>query len=295
MHRIQTLAAGSIVVGLLVLGLKTVAWWLTGSIALLSDAIESIVNVATAVAALLAVRLSAKPADAEHPYGHHKVEYFSAVLEGALIVVAAVSILREAYFGYLDPKPLDAPWSGLLVNGAAGVINAVWCWVLIRHGRRHRSPALLADGRHLLTDVISSAGVLAGVALAAVTGIALLDPTLAALVALNILWSGWRLLRESVGGLMDEAAPPQTLTRIRELISQNGDGALEAHDVRTRHAGRRTFVDFHLVVPGGMTVSAAHDICDRIERGIKSEIQDALITIHVEPDVKAKHSGVLVL
>jgi cation diffusion facilitator family transporter len=265
------------------------------SIALLSDAIESIVNVATAVVALLAVRLSAKPADAEHPYGHHKVEYFSAVLEGVLIVVAAVSILREAYFGYLNPKPLDSPWLGLLINGLAGVVNAVWCWVLIRQGRRHRSPALVADGRHLLTDVISSAGVLAGVAVAAATGIAILDPALAALVALNILWSGWGLLKESVGGLMDEAAPPQTLAQIRELISQNADGALEAHNVRTRRAGRRTFVDFHLVVPGDMSVKTAHDICDRIESGIKAEVDEALITIHVEPDNKAKHSGVLVL
>jgi cation diffusion facilitator family transporter len=292
---LQTLAAASIAVGLSVLGLKTAAWWLTSSIALLSDAIESIVNVATAVAALLAVRLSAKPADAEHPYGHHKVEYFSAVLEGVLIVVAAISILREAYFGYLNPRPLEAPWSGLLVNGMAGAVNAIWCWVLIRQGRRHRSLALIADGRHLLTDVISSAGVLVGVALAAATGVALLDPALAALVALNILWSGWRLLKESVGGLMDEAAPPPTLARIRELISENAEGALEAHDVRTRQAGRRTFVDFHLVVPGNMTVSEAHDICDRIESGVRAEFRDALITIHVEPDVKAKHSGVLVL
>ncbi|HEY7385337.1 MAG TPA: cation diffusion facilitator family transporter [Beijerinckiaceae bacterium] len=295
MDRIQTLAAGSIAVGISVLALKSVAYWLTGSIALLSDAIESIVNVATAVAALLAVRLSAKPADADHPYGHHKIEYFSAVLEGVLIVVAAVSILREAYFGFVSPRPLEAPWSGLLVNGLAGAVNAIWCAVLIRQGRRYRSPALLADGRHLLSDVISSAGVLVGVGLAAVTGLAVLDPILAALVALNILWSGWGLLKASVGGLMDEAAPPHMLARIRELISHNAEGAIEAHDVRTRHAGRRTFIDFHLVVDGDMSVARAHDICDRIESGIRAEIDDALITIHVEPEAKAKHSGVLVL
>jgi cation diffusion facilitator family transporter len=295
MKPVQILAGGSIAVGFAVLALKSAAYWLTGSVALLSDAIESVVNVATALAALYAVRLSAKPADAEHPYGHHKAEYFSAVLEGVLIVIAAVSILREAYLAFLNPRPLDAPWAGLLLNGIAGAVNAAWCWVLIRQGRRYRSPALVADGRHLLTDVVSSAGVLAGVALAALTGWSILDPALAAIVAVNVLWSGWGLMKESVGGLMDEAAPPETLARIREVISMNARGALEAHDVRTRHAGRRTFVDFHLVVAGDMSVSEAHDICDRIETALRNEIDDALITIHVEPENKAKHAGIVVL
>jgi cation diffusion facilitator family transporter len=295
MNRIQTLAAGSIAVGVLVLALKYIAYVLTGSVALLSDAIESIVNVATAIVALLAIRWSAMPPDAGHPYGHHKAEYFSAVVEGVLIIVAALSILRAAYFGYLAPKLLDAPWQGLAVNGAASLINAVWCWVLIRQGRRERSPALTADGRHLLTDVISSVGVLAGVALAALTGWAVLDPALAAAVALHILWSGWGLMKESVGGLMDEAVPPETLARIREIIGTTADGAIEAHDVRTRQAGRMMFVDFHLIVPSNMSVAAAHDICDRLERAIKAEFPDAIILVHIEPDDEAKHSGIVVL
>lgn len=295
MDRIQKLAAGSIVVGVLVLGLKYVAYVLTGSIALYSDALESIINVVTAVVALVAVRTSAIPADANHPYGHHKVEYFSAVVVGVLIVVAALGILREAYFGITAPKPFTASMEGLLVNGLASVINAGWCWVLIHQGRRSRSPALVADGKHLLTDVVSSVGVLLGVMLAAVTGWAILDPALAALVALNILWSGWQVMRESVGGLMDEAVPEKTLSHIREVISANAEGALEAHDLRTRHAGKMTFVDFHLVVPGDMAVSSAHDICDRIERALKAEVEDALITIHVEPEQKAKHAGIVVL
>jgi cation diffusion facilitator family transporter len=249
----------------------------------------------TAVGALIAIWMSAKPADSNHPYGHDKAEYFSAVLTGVLILVASLSILREAYFGVLNPRQLDAPWEGLAVNGLASAINGVWCWVLIRQGKKHRSPALVADGRHLLTDVVTSGGVLIGVLLVAVTGWAVLDPALAAFVALNILWSGWRTLRESVGGLMDAAVPPGTLTRIRALISANAGGAIEAHDLRTRHAGRRTFVDFHLVVPGGMSVSQAHAICDRIEQALKIEVEDALITIHVEPDGKAKHSGIVVL
>jgi cation diffusion facilitator family transporter len=295
MNRVLVLAGGSIVVGIVVLTLKSLAYVMTGSVALLSDAIESIVNVATAIAAFIAIRLSAKPADAEHPYGHHKAEYFSAVLEGVLIVIAAVAILREAYFAFLSPRNLDAPWLGLAVNGAALAINAGWSWVLIRQGRARRSPALEADGRHLLTDVISSIGVLAGVSLAAITGWAVLDPTLAAIVALNILWSGWGIVKDSIGGLMDEAVPAEILARIREIISVNAEGAIEAHDLRTRHAGRMMFIDFHLVVPGSMTVSAAHDICDRLERAIKAEFPDALISIHVEPDDRAKHAGIVVL
>jgi len=295
MKRIQTFAAGSIVVGIVVLALKYTAYVLTGSVALLSDAIESIVNVATAVVALLAVRWSGMPADAGHPYGHHKAEYFSAVVEGVLIVIAALAILREAYFGYLAPKSLDAPWQGLAVNGLASLVNAVWSWVLIRQGRRLQSPALMADGRHLSTDVLSSVGVLAGVALAAVTGWRMLDPALAAAVAFYILWSGWRLMKDSVGGLMDEAVPPETLAHIREIISANADGAIEAHDLRTRHAGRMMFIDFHLVVPSSMSVAVAHDICDRLERAIRAEFPDALISIHVEPDNQAKHSGIVVL
>jgi cation diffusion facilitator family transporter len=295
MDRVQKLAAGSIVIGLIVLGLKYLAFHLTGSIALYSDALESIINVMTAVVALMAIRASAKPADSNHPYGHHKAEYFSTVLESVLIVVAALLIFREAYQGFIAPKPLDAPWQGLAINGIASVINAAWCALLIGQGKKRRSPALLADGRHLLTDVLTSVGVLVGVALAAVTGSAVLDPALAAFVAVNILWSGWKMMKESVGGLMDEACPPETLARIRDLISANADGAIEAHDLRTRAAGRRTFIDFHLVVPGEMSVARAHEICDRIEAAVRSDIGDALITIHVEPEDKAKHSGIVVL
>lgn len=295
MDRLQKLAAGSIVVGLVVLGLKYAAYVLTGSIALYSDALESIINVVTAVVALFAVRTSAMPADTNHPYGHHKVEYFSAVTVGVLIVVAALTILREAYFGIMAPKPFSASLEGLLINGLASVLNAGWCWVLIQQGRRSRSPALVADGKHLLTDVVSSVGVLVGVVLAAITGWAILDPALAALVAVNILWSGWGVMRESVGGLMDEAVPEKTLNHIREVISSHAEGALEAHDLRTRQAGKMTFVDFHLVVPGNMAVSAAHDICDRIEQALRTEVEDALITIHVEPEQKAKHAGIVVL
>lgn len=295
MERSQKIAAGSIVVGLGVLALKFLAYRLTGSIALYSDALESIVNVVTAVVALLAVRASSKPADANHPYGHGKVEYFSAVFVGVMIVVAALSIFQQAYLGFRNPEPLDAAPEGLLVNGLASVVNALWCRVLLSQGRLLQSPALTADGRHLLTDVVSSIGVLFGVLLATATGWAVLDAALAALVAVNILWSGWHLTRDSVDGLMDTAVPDAMLGRIREIIATNAGGAIEAHALRTRHAGPQTFVEFHLVVPGSMTVSTAHAICDRIEQSIHAEIVKANITIHVEPEDKAKHSGVVVL
>lgn len=292
---IQRIATGSVFVGLAVLALKLAAWYVTGSIALYSDALESIINVATALAALVALSYSAKPADANHPYGHYKAEYFSVVLEGVLIVIASLSILREAWMGISAPRSLDQPFEGILINGVAGVINAAWCFLLIRTGRRRRALALLADGKHLLTDVLTSAGVLVGLGLAVVTGWAILDPVLAAVVALNILWSGWSLIRESVGGLMDESVSQELLERIRSVISTSAAGALEVHDLRTRQAGRATFIDFHLVVPGTMPVSAAHEICDTIERALRAEVVDALITIHVEPEEKAKHHGVLVL
>ena len=288
------LALGSIFIGLVVLVLKYLAYWVTGSIALYSDALESVINVATAIAAFIAVRISLTPADREHPYGHSKAEYLSAVLEGVLIILAAFSILREAHLGFLHPKPLEAPLKGLVLNGSASLINALWCFVLIRFGHRERSPALVADGRHLLTDVFTSAGVLIGVAVAAFTGWAILDPLIAALVALNILWMGYGLMKESVAGLMDAAVSPKIQERIRTLIAEQGSGALQAHDVRTRHAGQVTFIDFHLVVPGNMSVTSAHDICDRIEHALKEEMGEAVVTIHVEPEHKAKPRSVRV-
>ena len=289
------IASGSIVVGIVVLGLKTLAWGMTGSIALLSDALESTVNVVTACAALIALRIAQRPADQDHPYGHHKAEFFSAVLEGVMIIIAALLILREALHGILAPRTLDAPMEGLLINVAASVINGGWCWVLLRQGRRLKSPALVADGKHLLSDVVTSVGVVAGVALAIATGYAILDPILAAVVAVNILWSGWNVMLASLSGLMDEAVSDDTLKTIRDTISGEADGAIEVHDLRTRHAGSMTFIDFHLVVTGETSVAQAHAICDRIELALKRYLQDAQITIHIEPEGKAKHSGVLVL
>jgi cation diffusion facilitator family transporter len=289
------LAALSVAIAVAVLSLKAVAWWVTGSVALYADALESIVNVAAAIAALLAVRLSALPADANHPYGHAKVEYFSAVLEGALIIVAALLILHEAWGAFLSPRAPDQVGIGLAISAMASGMNAAWALYLGRRGRALRSPALMADARHLWADVVTSAGVLVGVGLVVLTGILWLDPLLAALTAVNILISGGRLLRESVGGLMDEAVPPATMERIRRIVAEQASGAIEAHDLRSRHAGRHTFLEFHLVVPGDMRVRESHEICDRIEAALKAELEGAIITIHVEPEGKAKQQGVPVL
>ncbi|MCW5696728.1 MAG: cation transporter [Bauldia sp.] len=289
------LALGSLVVGVVVFGLKYAAFLVTGSIGLYSDALESIINIGTALAALAAIWFAGKPADANHPYGHSKAEYFSAVAEGVLIIVAAATILREAYNGLIDPPEIVEVGQGLAINLAATALNAGWGILLITMGRRHRSPALAADGRHLMADVITSVGVVVGVLIATAFDVPVIDPIVAALVALNVLWSGWRLVRASIGGLMDEAPPPDELERVRALIASHAEGAIEAHDLRARLAGRLMFIDFHLVVPGGMSVSDAHDICDRIEQAIRDEVKDARITIHVEPENKAKHAGIVVL
>lgn len=289
------IATASLFVGLAVLGLKFLAWWFTGSIALYSDALESIVNVVTAIVALVAVRLAQRPADAALPYGYHKAEYFSAVIVGVMIIVAAILIMREAVLGFMHPEVPGAPVQGLVISVVATIINLAWAIVLQRQGRLARSPSLEADGKHLMTDVFSTGGVLVGLGLVYLTGWAQLDAVLAALVALNILWSGWGVIRDSVGGLMDVAVPQDKQQIIREVIAVNAEGAIEAHDIRTRQAGKLTFIDFHLVVPGAMSVDDAHSICDVIEGKLREAVEDVQITIHVEPENKAKHAGIVVV
>jgi cation diffusion facilitator family transporter len=289
------IAAASIGIALAVMGIKYIAFLMTGSVALFSDALESIVNVLTAVAALIAIRISSLPPDRGHPFGHHKAEYFSAILEGALIIVAALLIFREAYLALLQPRMLTDTGAGLAVNALATAINAAWAWVLISRGRAWSSPALEGDGHHLVSDVITSVGVLVGLMLATATGWAILDPLIAGAVALNILRIGYRLAVESMSALMDQAASPRIEARIKEAIRANAEGALQAHDIRTRTAGPQTFIEFHLVVPGEMTVEAAHEICDRLEDAIEEALENTDVVIHVEPDHKAKPRGAVEL
>lgn len=289
------LALFSLLVGIGVLALKAVAAWLTGSLALYADALETVVNVVTAIVALVAVRLAARPADAALPYGYGKAEYFSAVIIGVFIAVTALVIFWQAAQGFLAPHPITPDMTGIAVSIVATLVNAAWAYVLVRAGERLRSPSLAADGRHLFTDVVSTAAVIVGVLLAILTGYHRLDSLLAAFVGIAVLWSGWHVVRESVVGLMDVAVDPKRLTQIREIIAANAEGAIEAHDVRTRQAGRFTFIEFHLVVAGTMAVEDAHAICDRIEARLRETVGDAQITIHVEPENKAKHSGIVVV
>ncbi|RTH98384.1 cation-efflux pump [Thermus scotoductus] len=282
----------SLVVALLVLGLKAFAYLLTGSVALLSDTLESTQNVAAALLALLAIRFAQRPPDETHPFGHSKAEYFSAVLEGVLVVLAAFLIAKESIPRLLHPRPLGDLGPGLLVSLLASLINGLLAWHLLRQGRRLRSPALTADGYHVLSDVLTSVGVLAGVSLAWATGLWVLDPLLALLVAGNILLMGFRLVRQSVGGLMDEGLSPAEVSRIRKTIAEAlGGRALEVHDLKTRKAGNRAFLEFHLVVPGSMTVEEAHRLCDELERALEESFPGLAVTIHVEPEKERKELG----
>jgi cation diffusion facilitator family transporter len=290
---IRRLAFWSIPLAFGVMGLKFIAWYVTGSIALYSDALESIVNVIAAVAAFIAIGYAQKPADLGHPYGHYKAEYFSAVLEGVLIVIAALLIVNEAIGGLLKPQRIEAPALGLAINALAAVVNGIWAAILLRIGRLHRSPALQADGHHILSDVVTSVGVIAGLGLALAFDQPRLDPLLALIVAVNVLWQGWKVIASSVDGLMDRAIDPVDEQRIQDIIKSEAVGAIEAHDIRTRMAGRVSFVEFHLVVDGDMSVEDSHAICDRLETALRQEVEGVRVIIHVEPGHKAKDEGVV--
>lgn len=287
-------ALGSIAVGAIVFGLKYLAYYLTGSSALYSDALETVVNVVSSIATLIAIWFASKPADDNHQYGHDKAEYFATVFIGILISLAAFVIFQNAWETLKSGSSFEYSGPALLLNALASVLNGIWASVLIRVGRQHRSPVLRADGAHLLADIATSVGVLAGVGLAMLTGWSILDPILAGLVGISVLWTGYTIVRESISGLMDEAVPTDVQGEIQELIKRHGDGAIEAHDLRTRLAGSATFIEFHLVVPRDMTVEDAHSICDRLEIAIHTEVPGSNVTIHIEPDHKAKPDAIIV-
>jgi len=286
--KIHFLAAWTIFVAFVVFALKYLAFILTGSVALYSDALESIVNIVGAVAAFFAIRIAMKPADAGHPYGHHKAEYFAAVLEGVFIIVAALLIVREAWPKLVSPQWSMTNYYGLLPSFAATCLNALWAFALLYWGRLYRSPALRADGVHLLSDVMTSFAVVVGVVGAGLSGFAILDPLLALFVAVYILWQGVRVINSSVQGLMDGGVDIGEALHIRDIIAAHAQGAIEAHDLRTRLSGRVVFVEFHLVVPALMSVGAAHDICDRIEAALAFQLPHCRVIIHLEPESEAK-------
>ncbi len=273
----------SIIAAVSTILLKGIAWWMTGSVGLLSDAIESFVNLAGALMALWMLTIAAQPADDEHPHGHDKAEYFSSAFEGFLIVVAAVSIATTAIDRLIHPQAIEAVGIGLLVSAVASVVNFGVSRVLLQAGTENQSITLEADAKHLMTDVWTSVGVICGVALVWFTGLNWLDPVIALLVAANIVWTGWHLMRRSASGLMDVALPGADLVQIERILASFDKEGVRFHALRTRQAGRRVFISLHLLVPGVWSVKSAHDYSERIEARLREQFPHAHVTTHIEP------------
>ena len=274
----------SIGAALATIALKMLAWWLTGSVGMLSDALESLINLAAAAMALWMLRVAALPPDAGHPWGHSKAEYFAAGIEGAMIVLAAAGIVWAAVPRLIEPRPLDMPFVGIVLTGAATAINLAVGLVLVRVGKGQHSVALEADGRHLLTDVWTSLGVIAGVALVAQTGWLRLDPLVALGVAAHIIWTGFGLMRRSVSGLLDAAISSADQEEVSRLFAEYSRRyGMGFHAVRTRQAGARRFISFHMLVPDDWTVAQAHRLSEEIESRIRSMVPNAGVFTHIEP------------
>lgn len=291
MHAVRRMALLSIATSFVTIALKFGAWFITGSVSLWSDAVESVVNLAAGLVALGALTLAEQPADERHTYGHDKAEYFSSGVEGALIVVAAVMIVWSAVHRLIEPQPLERLGPGLLVAFLAGVANFATARVMLRVGRRHDSITIEADAKHLLTDVWTSVGILAGLGVVMLAPQwAILDPLMAIAVGVHIVVTGVGLLRRSADGLMDAALPPVEVRRAEALIRDALPPEASFHALRTRKAGARRFLEFHLLVPGTTTVAASHALCDRIEAALAAHLARAHVTIHVEPhETQAPH------
>jgi cation diffusion facilitator family transporter len=280
LRRYAWLSIGAAVV---TIALKTVAWRLTGSVGLLSDALESVVNLATAALALAMLTVALRPPDHDHAFGYGKAEYVASGAEGALILVAAAGIAWAAVGRLLHPQALDRAGLGVLVSTGASIVNLAVGQTLIRVGRRRRSIALEADGHHLMTDVWTSAGVIAGIGAVAATGWGWLDPVVALAVAGQIVWSGFKLVRRSWLGILDPALPPPELEALAAVLARHASASeVQFHAVRTRQAGARRFVTMHVLVPGKWTVSRGHSLLERIEQDVREAIPAAVVVTHLE-------------
>jgi cation diffusion facilitator family transporter len=278
----------SIGVAITTILLKSAAYRVTDSVGLLSDATESLVNLVAAIVALIALKVASRPADDNHHYGHGKAEYFSAGLEGLMIFVAAAVILATAVLRFLDPAPIQSAGLGLAISTVGSVLNGVTAVVLLRAGRAHRSVTLIADGKHLMTDVWTSVGVIIGVLLVAVTGWQRLDPLVAAGVGLNILVTGFRLIAQSAVALLDVALSPEDDEQLRAVLARFSDREVSFTDVRTRQSGQHRFVSLTLLVPGEWTVRRGHDLADEVEAAIARELAGVAVQTHLEPaDLRA--------
>ena len=273
----------SIAAAIVTILLKGIAWWLTGSVGLLSDALESFVNLAGALMALAMLSLAAEPEDDKHAYGHGKAEYFSSAFEGFLILLAAFSIAYTAIERFMHPQAIQDVGVGLLVSVVASLINLFAARELLKAGREFNSITLEADAKHLMTDVWTSVGVIIGVGLVWVSGWLWLDPLIALLVAVNIVWTGWQLLQRSASGLMDEAIPKEQIEAVETVLKNYRQQGLEFHALRTRQAGRRAFITLHVLVPGKWTVQHGHDLVEQIEADIRAVVPFSHLTTHLEP------------
>jgi len=273
----------SIIVSVVVFGMKMAAWWATGSVGLLSDALESTVNIVAAVVALFALRTAMKPADAMHHFGRGKAEYFSASIEGFMILLAALIIVYTAIDRIISPRELEQIGWGLTISTVAAVINGGAALILLRAGKLHRSPVLIADGKHLITDVWTSVGVIVGVGLVVVTGWNRLDGIVALAVGLNIIVTGINLLRSSTAGLMDKALSDDDHLKIVNVLTKYESDEVKFHALQTREAGRQRFVSMHVLVPGAWTIQKGHDLSENLEADIIAELPETIITTHVEP------------
>ncbi|MDY6809042.1 cation diffusion facilitator family transporter [Gordonia sp. HNM0687] len=273
----------SIAAAVVTIAMKVTAWRITGSVGLLSDAAESVVNLVAAVGAFVALRVAARPADAGHNFGHTKAEYLSAVVEGVMIFVAAGAIIVAAVDRLIHPAELESVGPGLAISVAATVVNGAVAVVLLRAGRRHRSITLEADGKHLMTDVWTTVGVVVAVFLVAVTGWLRLDPLIAIAVAINILVVGGRLIWRSAEGMMDAALPESDRAKVEAALAPHRERGVVFHDIRTREAGHRRFMQMHMLVPGTWTVQHAHDLAEEVEADLQATLSHLDVTIHVEP------------
>jgi cation diffusion facilitator family transporter len=273
----------SIIVSVIVFGMKMAAWWATGSVGLLSDALESTVNIVAAVVALFALRTAMKPADAVHHFGRGKAEYFSASIEGFMILLAALIIVYTAIERIITPRELEQIGWGLTISTVAAMINGGTALILLRAGKQHRSPVLVADGKHLLTDVWTSVGVIIGVGLVVVTGINRLDGVVALAVGLNIIITGVNLLRSSTAGLMDKALSDEDHLKIVDVLTKYESETVKFHALQTREAGRQRFISMHVLVPGAWTIQKGHDLSEELEADIIAVLPNTLVTTHVEP------------
>ena len=281
--RLTRFAWWSIAAAVLTIALKSGAYLITGSVGLLSDAAESGVNLVAAIVALTALRVAARPADDNHHFGHGKAEYFSAGVEGVMIFVAAALILLAAADRLMRPHELESLGLGLVISTIASVINGVVGVMLLRAGRAHRSAALEADGKHLLTDVWTSAGVIVGVALVWLTGLERLDPVIALVVAANIIRTGTGLVSDSMSGLMDKALPEDELQKVSQVLDGFESDDIRFHALRTRRAGRRTFISIHVLVPGNWSVKQGHDLLEQVEEDLRACFEQTTVFTHLEP------------